>query len=65
MIEESADKGIYLFGGHIGNLKLLYTNKCILENQLTWDEGMHNLTIKYNLFKKDAVENTEKKIASL
>ena len=30
-----------------------------------WDEGIHNLTIKYDLFKKDAVENTEKKLASL
>ena len=30
-----------------------------------WDEGLKNLTIKYDVFKKDAVENVEKKIASV
>lgn len=30
-----------------------------------WDESINNLTIKYDLFKKDAVENVEKKIASV
>ena len=31
----------------------------------TWNEGTKNLKIKYDLFKKDAVENVEKKIASV
>ena len=31
----------------------------------TWVEDVNNLTIKYNLFKKDAVGNVEKKIASV
>jgi len=31
----------------------------------TWDEGIKNLTIKYDVFKKAVVENVEKKIASI
>ena len=32
---------------------------------VNWDEGARSLTIKYDLFKKDAVENVEKKISSV
>ncbi len=31
----------------------------------TWDEGKKYLTLKYDLFKKEAVDNVQKKIASV